>query len=344
MAITIKDVAKLANVAPSTVSRVIANNPRISEKTKRIVREAMAELGYHPNHHARSLANRNTQTIGIVMPSSGNSAMQNPFFPEVIRGISTKAHENHYGLYMTTGNTQEEICEGVINMVQGGRIDGLVLLYSRIDDELIDYLLKVRFPFTIVGKPYQNQDLITHVDNDNFRAAREATTHLIDLGHERIGFVGGGLDLVVTMDRLLGYEKATRVAGLPFRNDYIVHQEFLQEGGREAINKLMSVDNPPTGLVVADDIMAFGIVNALSEMGLSVPDDISIISFNNVMLAEYATPALTSVDINIFQLGYSAADCLFKLLNKEDLPSKRMTIPHSIIERQSCSELKAVEK
>jgi DNA-binding LacI/PurR family transcriptional regulator len=344
VAVTIKDVAKLADVAPSTVSRVIANSPRISERTKRIVRAAMEELGYHPNYHARSLANRSTHTIGIIMPSSGNTVFQNPFFPEVIRGISTKAHENDYGLYMSTGANQKEIYEGVVNMVQGGRVDGIVLLYSRIDDELIDYLLDRQFPFTIVGKPYQHEEKIVHVDNDNFRAAQEATDFLIQLGHKKIGFVGGGLDFVVTMDRLLGYERATRLAHLPFDKDYIVHQEFLLEGGQEAIKKLISLPEPPTGLVVADDLMAFGIVNALTDLGLKVPDDMSIISFNNIMLAEYANPSLTSVDIGIFQLGYTAADCLFKILNKEELESTRITVPHTIIKRQSTGERHGVAK
>lgn len=338
MAVTIKDVAKLAKVAPSTVSRVIANSPRISERTKRIVRAAMEELGYHPNFQARSLANRSTRTIGIVMPSSGNTVFQNPFFPEVIRGISTKGHEKGYGLYLSTGTTQQEIFDGVIDMVQGGRVDGIVLLYSRIDDELIGYLLERNFPFTIVGKPYQHEDAIVHVDNDNFKAAQEATDFLIQLGHEKIGFVGGGLDLVVTVDRLLGYERATRLAQLSFDEDYIVHQDFLLEGGQVAIKKLLSLPDAPTGLVVADDLMAFGIVNALSDLGLKVPEDISIISFNNIMLAEFANPSLTSVDIGIFQLGYTAADCLFKILGKEKLDMTRFTIPHHIVARQSTGE------
>ncbi|TCP25999.1 substrate-binding family protein [Scopulibacillus darangshiensis] len=221
----------------------------------------------------------------------------------------------------------------------GRRVDGLVLLYSRIDDELIDFLKENQFPFSMVGKPYRNLEEITHVDNDNFKAAKEAADFLIELGHERIGFVGGGLDLVVTMDRLLGYEKAIRKAGLPYRNDYIVHQDFLQEGGRQAIIKLMSVDKPPTGFIVADDMMALGIVNALNEMNLSVPEDISIISFNNVLLARYSTPALTSVDINIFQLGYTAADCLFQIIDEDSLEPMRISIPYTIVKRQSCEKV-----
>ncbi|HET7580332.1 MAG TPA: LacI family DNA-binding transcriptional regulator [Bacillales bacterium] len=340
MPITIRDVAKRAKVAPSTVSRVIADHPRISETTKRRVREAMDELGYHPNFNARSLVNRSTQTIGVVMPSSGDKVFQNPFFPEVIRGISTKAHENQFGLYMTTGSNEQEIYDGVVGMIQGGRVDGIVLLYSRIDDKIVSYLQKNALPFVVIGKPFHNVDEITHIDNDNVKAAKEATEYLIKLHHKRIGFVGGSLDLVVTVDRLSGYEQAIRSTGLPYRDDYIVHEEFLKEGGSEAVNELLSLDAPPTGLVVTDDLMALGILNTLNEMNIRVPEDISIVSFNDSLLAQISTPALTSVSIQIFRLGFEAVEALIEKINHPDAEAKRITVPHHLVKRHSCQALK----
>ncbi|SFE06289.1 LacI family DNA-binding transcriptional regulator [Fictibacillus sp. FJAT-27399] len=341
MTVTIKDVAKLANVAPSTVSRVIANNPRISEKTKLRVREAMEHLGYHPNFNARSLANRSTQAIGLVMPGSADKAFQNPFFPEVIRGISTIVHEKEYALYMSTGQTEDEIHDGVVRMVQGGRVDGIILLYSSVDDKVMNYLIEKKFPFTLIGKPFKNEDAITHIDNDNFKAAREMADYLISLGHDKIGFVGGSSHLVVTIDRLLGYEKSLRIHQIPYRDEYIIHEEFLKEGGQEAIRKLMALEEPPTALLVMDDLMAFGVLSTLSEMNISVPDDISVLSFNNVMLADFSTPALTSVDINIFKLGYEAAECLMDLIAKPDLKPRRVAVPYRLVERQSCMAISA---
>ncbi|TLS37860.1 LacI family DNA-binding transcriptional regulator [Pseudalkalibacillus caeni] len=338
MAVTIKDVAKLANVAPSTVSRVIANNPRISEETKRRVREAMDYLGYHPNFNARSLANKSTQAIGVIMPSSADKVFQNPFFPEVIRGISTKAHEKGYSLYLSTGATEEEMFEGVVGMVQGRRVDGIVLLYSRVEDKIMSYLQKQKFPFAVVGKPYKNSESITHVDNDNFKAAKEVTEYLISLGHRNIAFVGGSQELVVTVDRLTGYEKAIRNAGISFHDEYVFQEEFLKEGGHEAVLELLSLKKPPTALVVSDDLMALGIMSKLDEMGLSVPDDISVISFNNVMLSEYARPPLSSVDINIFKLGYEAVDCLLDLISNPGISPRRVTVPYKIIKRQTVKD------
>lgn len=340
MATTIKDVAKLAKVDPSTVSRVIANNPRISEKTKQNVREAMEELGYYPNHHARSLANQSTQTIGIVMPSSASGAtlFQNPFFPQVIQGISKEAHDKHYGIYMTTGNTEEEIREEVLGMINGRRVDGLILLYSSVGDPLIDLLQSMNFPFVIIGKPYHNQTSITHVDNDNVQATFDATNYLLHLGHKKCAFIGGAAGLVVTADRLRGYELALQHAGIPLRNDYVVHQSFEQEGGRQAIKKLVTVPDPPTGLIVADDIMALGVISTLTEMEIRVPEDISIISFNNLLLCDYCSPTLTSIDINIFQLGTEATGALFNLINGETKPGGRFIVPHHIVERNSCTK------
>ncbi|WP_160156984.1 LacI family DNA-binding transcriptional regulator [Geobacillus sp. TFV-3] len=338
MTVTIKDVAKRANVAPSTVSRVIADSPRISEKTKQRVREAMKELGYHPNFIARSLASQTTQVIGIVMPSSADQALQNPFFPEVIRGISKAAHEKRYALQMSTGEKESDIYERVVEMLQGRRVDGVILLYSRQNDKLMKYLQKHDFPFVVIGKPHQKAEQVTHVDNDNVQAGKDATNYLIARGHERIAFVGGNPQYLVTVDRQNGYAASLHEAGLPYRSEYVVYEEFLQEGGQEAMKELLSLPEPPTGLVVADDLMALGMLKTLDEIGLRVPEDVSIVSFNNTLLAEMSRPPLTSIDIGIFQLGYEAAKSLIEKITNPNEPIKRIIIPHRLVERGSCTK------
>lgn len=338
MAVTIKDVAKLANVAPSTVSRVIANNPRISEKTKLRVREAMKKLGYHPNLIARSLASQSTKVIGLVFPSS-DIFFQNPFFSTVIQGLSEGAHEKQYALQMSTGKTEEEIFEGVVHMVQGGRVDGIILLYSRVNDQVLNYLRERHFPFLVVGKPYECAEEITHVDNDNCRASRDAAEYLLGLGHTKIGFIGGSEKLVVTIERLLGYKEALSENGLPILPEYIIHEEFHREGGQDAVKKLLSLNIPPTAFVVTDDIMALGVVNTLVEMDIKLPEQVSVISFNNVLLADMSRPPLTSIDINIFELGYQAARSLIQMLENDNEPVKRIIIPHQLVERLSCERV-----
>lgn len=337
MAVTIKDVAKVANVAPSTVSRVIANNPRISEETKRKVKKAMEDLGYHPNLNARSLAIQSTQTIGIVIPSSGDVVFQNPFFPSVLQGISEGAREKNYALHMTTGKLEKETFEAVINMVQGKRVDGMILLNSKVEDKVISYLRKIDFPFVIIGKPSKHLEEITHVDNDNVRAMREATEYLIDLGHRDIAFIGGSLELMVTVDRLNGYKQALKNANIPLKSEYILHEEFLREGGQEAVVELMALEKRPTSLVVVDDLMALGVLSTLHELGIKVPEEISVVSFNNVLLSELSNPPLTSMDINIFDLGYQGSRNLIQKIQNSSEPTKRIIIPHKLVERLSCS-------
>lgn len=335
MTVTIKDVAKLANVNPSTVSRVISNNPRISEKTKKTVRKAMEDLGYHPNLNARSLVSQSTKAIGIIMPGAAEKAFQNPFFSDVLKGIITKAHQQDYSLYLSTGGTEKDIYDGVVSMVQGKRVDGIILLYSRINDETISYLNKMKFPFVVIGKPYIDQDVITFVDNNNVLAAEEATQYIIELGHNRIAYVGGSLELMVTIDRLQGYKNALLNSGFQVRKEYIVHEEFLKEGGQEAVVELFTLDEPPTALMVADDLMAFGVLNSLVENGIRVPEDVSVVSFNNVMLAEFSRPPLTSVDIDIYQLGYNAVELLIDLVSGKKVEPNYRIIPHKLIIRDS---------
>jgi DNA-binding LacI/PurR family transcriptional regulator len=224
-------------------------------------------------------------------------------------------------------------------MVQGRRVDGVVLLYSKVEDKVISYLKGRDFPFVVVGKPYKHVEEITHVDNDNFRAMKEATEYLIGLGHLEIAFIGGSLDLVVTVDRLLGYERALRDANIPLRNEYIVQEEFLREGGQEAVAELMQLKEHPTALVVADDFMALGVLNTLDELGIRVPEDISIVSFNNVLLAEMSKPPLTSVDINILDLGYQASKSLIQKIENNNEPTKRIIISHNLVERHSCTKI-----
>ncbi|MCA0971494.1 LacI family DNA-binding transcriptional regulator [Halobacillus litoralis] len=338
MGVTIKDVAKAAGVAPSTVSRVIADHPRISLSTKKRVKKAMKEMGYHPNANARSLANKSSQSIGVVMPAGADNALQNPFFPEVLRGISRIAHSMDYSLLLNTGETDKEILEGVQRMVHSNRTDGIILLYSQLDDPVVNFLLEYDFPFVIVGKPSDRIDEITHVDNDNVRGGKEITEHLIKQGHERIAFIGGSQDLVVTVDRMKGYQLALEEAGLPYLEEYRIHTEFLESGGQQAVNELFSLEEPPTGLVVTDDLMSIGVVSMLEKCGKLVPEDISLVSFNNVYLSEITRPPLTTVDIHIYELGQQAAKCLIEKVKDKSEPAKRVIVPYTIQHRSSTKE------
>lgn len=339
MAVTIIDVAREANVSPSTVSRVIADHPRISEKTKKKVREVMESMHYYPNFQARNLAARTTQTIGVVMANSATLAFQNPFFPEVIRGISTTAHACQLGLYLSTGGTEEEIFQEVVAMVQGRKVDGVILLYSRVDDKTLNYLREMQFPFTIVGRPYDFENQIDFVDNDNKQIAKDVVNYLMDLGHREIAFIGGDVHFVVSSDRLEGYRAALEEHQLLYQEKYFIQDFAFEQDGKEAIRQLMAEEQPPTAIVAHDDSVAYEIIRYLEQLEIRVPEDVSIISFNNHALSEHVKPPLTSVDINIFELGIQATELLLKRIKQPEREASHQFVDTTLIVRDSCQSL-----
>ncbi|MBP1969352.1 DNA-binding LacI/PurR family transcriptional regulator [Virgibacillus natechei] len=295
----------------------------------------MKEMGYHPNVNARNLVAKSTKSIGVIIPSPADKALQNPFFPEVLRGISSVIHKMHYSMFLSTGESEKEIFEEVQRMVHGSYIDGVILLYSRVDDRVTEFLHKQNFPFVIVGKPYEYTNEITHVDNDNYQAGKDITNSLIEQGHEKIAFIGGANDLFVTIDREAGYEAALTDANLKNSEEYKIHTEFLESGGRGAVERLFLLESPPTGIVVSDDLIGLGVLSMLEELAYNVPRDISLVSFNNVYLSEITQPSLTTVDIKIYELGAQSAKALIEKTVNEDEPAKRIIIPHNIVYRDS---------
>lgn len=339
MAVTIKDVAKQAGVSPATVSRVIADNPRISSKTKAKVREVMEGLGYFPNFQARNLVAKKSRTLGVIMENSATLAFQNPFFPEVLRGISTRAHGSQYGLYLSTGATQEEIFREVVEMAQGRRVDGIVLLYSKIDDPVMKYLAESGLPYSVVGRPFTDPCSVSYVDNDNINNAKETVDYLVGLGHRHIAFVGGAADFVVSLDRLEGYKQALAQHSIPFAEAYTVNQESMGGGEREAIRQLMALEIPPTAIVTHDDMVAYEVIGYLEDLEISVPLDVSIIGFNNHAISRHLKPPLSTVDISIYELGLHAAELVLEKITDESTPPKQVVVPSRLIERGSCRRL-----
>ena len=270
MAVTIKDVAKLAGVSPSTVSRVLSGHPRISQKTANKVRGIMQELGYHPNIMAKSLVSKTTKSIGVILPKPAEELFLNTFFMELIRGIVTQANRSGYDIVISSGANEQEEVEAVQRLVYGGRVDGAILLYSRQNDPVVEFLHQENFPFVLVGRNEQYPDLLS-VDTDNIQAAYDATRHLISFGHERIGFVSGPKNLMVSKDRLSGYHLAMKEAGLAVKSDWIVEDDFLQESGYRAMSFFMNLPERPTALVVIDDVVSFGVLRGLNELGFKVP-------------------------------------------------------------------------
>ncbi|XEC94646.1 LacI family DNA-binding transcriptional regulator [Paenibacillus tarimensis] len=336
MTVTIKDVARLAGVSPSTVSRVISNHPRISKATAVKVREIMEQIGYHPNVMAKSLVSKTTSTLAIFLPRPAEELFLNLFFSEFIRGMVARASKSGYDMMITSSTSEHDEVAAITRLVRSKRVDGVILMSSRRNDPVVHYLEEQQFPFILIGRNEEYPDIMS-VDNDNVQASYDATKHLIDRGHTRIGFVSGPPHLIMSKDRMKGYEKALREANLPLNPQWIVEGEFLQESGYRAMSLIMSLLDRPTALVVIDDVVAFGIVRGLNEIGYSVPQNMSLISFNNTALTELSSPPISSVDISIYQLGYLASQNLIQAVKGESKERYRMIVPHRLVVRDSSS-------
>ena len=222
MAVTIKDVAALAGVSPSTVSRTCKNNPSISEETKERVRRAMAELGYEPNFQASNLAAQISRSIGIILPPSPKETYENSFYLETIRGISHYCNAHQYISTIVTGQNEEEVLTAVRSMSRSGKVDGFIVLYSRVNDPVIDFLFSEGLLYILIGKPAQYTNHTIYIDNDNLLAGQEATEYLYALGHRKIAYLGVDNSLVFSADRKTGYMTALISHGLTVQPEYCI--------------------------------------------------------------------------------------------------------------------------
>ena len=339
MAVTIKDVAALAGVSPSTVSRTCKDNPSISRETKEKVRKAMLQLGYEPNFQASNLANQNSKTIGIILPPSDRETFENPFFLETIRGISQFCNGRQYISTIVTGQNSEELLGAIRTMVRSGQVDGFILLYSKADDAIIEYLNEEGLLYVLVGKAQQFANLTIYIDNDNVLAGKEATDYLYDLGHRKIAYLGSESIKLFSADRKTGYQLSMLQHDLVAEKKYIIEVNDVYLDECKPLLEMLQSEDRPTAIVVSDDILAVSLERVCIQCGLSIPEDLSIISFNDSLFARLTHPPLTSIDVNSCQLGIEAASQLINHIENPNLVATKIIVPHSLIERESCRRL-----
>ena len=339
MAVTIKDVAALAGVSPSTVSRTCKDNPSISKETKEKVRKAMVQLGYEPNFQASNLANQNSKTIGIILPPSDRETFENPFFLETIRGISQFCNDRQYISTIVTGQNSEELLGAIRTMVRSGQVDGFILLYSKEDDTIIEYLNEEGLLYVLVGKAQQFANLTIYIDNDNVLAGKEATDYLYDLGHRKIAYLGSESIKLFSADRKTGYQLSMLQHELTAEKKYIIEVNSVYLDECKPLIEMLKSEDHPTAIVVSDDILAVSLERVCIQCGLSIPKDLSIISFNDSLFARLTHPPLTSIDVNSCQLGIEAASQLINHIENPNLVATKIIVPHSLVERESCCRI-----
>ena len=340
MAVTIKDVAALAGVSTSTVSRVCNNNPAISRETADRVRKAIAELGYEISSPSEAPAPQPIKMIGIVLPPSDKEGFENNFFLKALRGISQVCNQRQTASTIITGEDYPELLRSVKTLHLSGRIDGFILLYSRKNDVIADYLCEQALPYILVGKPQDGSGTTPCIDNDNLMAGRDATDYLYNLGHRRIGFLGKGKEHIYAADRQAGWQLSMVLHGLTPRPEDCIEMEHVYSDD-SALRQLLSREDRPTAFVVSDDLLGLALERACAAAGLSIPKDLSIIAFNNSLYSQLSSPQLTTVAINAYQLGQEAAAQIIGYLENPNLRATRIIVPHRIVERSSCARIDA---
>ena len=335
MRVTIKDVAREANVATSTVSRVLSNSNKISDETKQRVNNAIKKLNYTPNVVARGLANKKTRILAVILPKEAEDIFSNPFFIQAMKGISICAQEEDYYIMYGFNQDNDNEKEWLKKFINSNLIDGLCLLKVKENDEIIDYLKKIDFPFVVIGRP-DNIENMLWVDNDNVKAMYDLVNKLISYGHKKIGFIGAKSKLNVSRDRLKGYKKALEYNNIPINEDLIYEgNDFKKENGEIGTDNILK-KLKPTAIVTTDDLLAFGTIEVLNNRELK---DISIVGFNNIQISEYQKPALASVDINAEKLGYYATRLIINKLEEKESNINSHIIETKLIERESLKSI-----
>lgn len=339
MAVTVKDIAKHAGVSPSTVSRVCNNNPNISKETRDRVQKAIEELGYELPMIQEAPIPITIKHITVILPPSQKEAYENTFYLKAIRGISQVCNQRQVFISVITGKDYDEVLNSVQTLNRSRDTDGFIVLYSRKNDPIVDYLCEHGLLYVIVGKPVELANQTVCIDNDNLAAGREACDYLYDLSHRRIGYIGSRNEFMYASDRRTGYQLSLMLHDLPVRHDYCIEMEGVNSSGVTDLKILLQKEDRPTAFVVSDDMLALALERVCSQMHLSIPEDISIIAFNNSLYAQLASPQLTAVDINSFLLGQEAANQIINHAENPNLTTTRIIVPHTIVERDSCCRI-----
>ncbi|TWP54046.1 LacI family transcriptional regulator [Lentzea tibetensis] len=326
----IEEVARVAGVSKSTVSRVINGEPYVSAKARDAVHEAIANLGYSPNQAARSLAGNRANAIALLVSEQGSRVLSDPFFAGVLRGVHAELAGRHMQLLMMM--SQPEDVEDLVAYLGSGHVDGALLISLHGDDPLLGRLHEIGLPLVVGGRPLSTTP-VPFVDADNFNGALEAARHLVSLGRKRIATIAGPSDMAVGADRLSGWRRGLGEARLAA--DLAVHSDFTPEGGARAMDELLGRAPDLDAVFVAADIMALGALQVLHARGIRIPEDVAVVGFDDSVLASTATPPLTTVRQDVEQLGRTMTWRLLAELAGEDGLPPSLLLPTSLVRRTS---------
>jgi LacI family transcriptional regulator len=329
--LTIRQIARLAGVSRSSVSRVLNNHPNVSAEMREQVERVIVETGYQPDPIARSLSSRRTNLIGLVIPLTIGSLFEDPFFPRLMQGISQGCNNHGYILTLFLLHSLEEETKLLARISHRQLLDGVIITATRGADPLIPQLIANGVPFVMHGR--HEDPRLSFVDVDNVTGAYTAVTHLVRQGRRRIGLITGPPGSLAAEDRKQGYLNALRERRVPVDESLMAHGDFTTTSSYEAMQRLL--EHHPDAVFVASDSMAVGVLQALREAGRRVPDEIAVVGFDDMPQAATADPPLTTVRQPIQRAGALAVEILIDILENGVNPPRRIILPTELIIRAS---------
>ena len=332
---TIKDVAKLAGVSTTTVSHVINKTRFVAEDTTKAVWDAIQALHYSPSAVARSLKVNTTKSIGMIITTS-----EAPFFAEIVLAVEEYCYRQGYSLFLCNTQNNPEKIQNHLDMLIKKRVDGVLVMCTEYTENSLMLFNGTNIPMVIMdwGRHDEKSDRI--LDN-SFEGGYLATKHLIDNGHKEIGVIAGNLEKTTARDRFNGFLEAMKEANLPVRQEWITEGDFEPEDGYECMNNLFRLEKLPTAIFCFNDVMALGAISAITERGLSVPNDISIIGYDNIHSSRFYAPPLTTIHQSKSRLGTQALNLLLERIQKEEKVSEPQILEFhpELVQRKSVLNL-----
>ncbi|MBI4874189.1 MAG: LacI family DNA-binding transcriptional regulator [Acidobacteria bacterium] len=326
--VSIKDIARRANVSHSTVSRALQNSPLVNRETADKIRRLARELDYRASAVARSLATSKTRSAGVVVTS-----IADPFAAGVVGGIEDAANQHGYSIVLANSHADPEREMAVVRSLEERRVDGVVVTASRVGAMYVPLLARMRVPIVLLNNQHPSE-FAHSVMIANLEASRDATRHLIQLGHRRIAYLGDRYGHQSDTERFGGYRQALDEADVPFQPELVVHGDGKPEGGMQAMERLLALAVPPTAVFCYNDMTALGALRRIRASGLRVPGDISLVGFDDLYIAEYTDPPLTTVRQPLGQMGRLAMEALIRLL--EGSPAgQSIRVPGELVIRES---------
>jgi len=330
--VVMRDVAEAAGVSITTVSHVVNGTRGVSEELKAKVIKAADELGYRPNVLARGLRKGQTKTLGLIIPDSSNA-----FFAEVARGLERKSYTLGFSVMLcnTGGEPSREVA--YIETLMSKQVDGVALVSAGDNSKTMSLLRALRIPLVVVDRQVSGEEM-DEVLVDNLQGGRLATEYLLSLGHSRIGCVCGPSILTPAVDRVNGYRQSLVAAGIEPDDTLVVKGDFQCGGGYRGTQSLLSLPEPPSAVFACNDLMAIGAISAARAAGLQVPQDFSIVGFDDIALSSFINPALTTVAQPKEDIGTVVADLLVQRILNRDIPPRKYVLPTELVVRRSCAQ------